>query len=286
MKKLISLLLLCLFMACDSFDHAEATKNILELHDAQRDYHFNANAEAFARQLAPNFISVNRGEVTQPTFEENFNRFSAYFNAVKFLKWDDVEAPIVRFSPDGSLAYTVVQKDVEAEYPNEEGNPMIGQTDFAWVTIYRKINQEWKVECVASTNKPDEYPPGKEERLKIRMEELNQAFVEADTARLNTLITSDYVHTNGNSAPISRDVWLNYIATRKSALDSGSLEILDYETSEVQIRLLENTAIVNAKVSVSEIRDGQQQQNSYQVTHVWKDEHGLWKRAAFHDGKI
>lgn len=286
MKKLFPLVLLCLFSACESLNQEAEIQQILDLHHAQRDQHFNANAETFVRQMSSDFISVNRGQVTQPTFEESFNRFDAYFNAVKFLKWDDVEAPIVRFSKDGTLAYTVVQKAVEAEYPNEEGNPMISQTDFAWVAVYRKTNKEWKVECVVSTNQSDVYPPGKEERLKIRMEELNQAFVEADTARLSTLITNDYVHTNGNSAPIGRDVWLEYIATRKNSLEAGSLEILDYQSSEVKLTILENTAIVNTKVAVTEIINGNKQENAYQVTQVWKDEHGLWKRAAFHDGKI
>lgn len=286
MKNLSPLLLLCFLSACTSFNHETETQRILDLHHAQRDYHFNANTEAFARQLSDDFVSINRGRITQPSFEENFNRFDAYFNAVSFLKWDDVEEPMVRFSKDGSLAYTVVQKTVEAEYPNEEGDPRIGRTDFAWLAVYRKTQNDWKIECVASTNLPDEYPPGKEERLRMRMDQLNQAFVEADTARLAQLTTTDYVHTNGSSKPIGRDNWLAYIASRKKSLEDGSLKILNYETSDIKITLLENTAIVNARVDVEQISNGQKQQRSLQVTHIWKDEHGLWKRAGFHDGKI
>lgn len=286
MKNISLPLLLCLFISCGTIDYDVETQKVLELHHAQRDYHFNGNAEGFARQLLPDFISVNRGLVNTPTFEENLKRYSSYFQGVKFLKWDDKEAPIIRFSEDGSLAYTVVQKTVEVKYPSSEGDSIIGRTDFAWVTLYRKTVAGWKIECVASTNQPDEYPPGKEERLKMRMAQLEKAFIEADTSQLSHLITSNYRHTNGSNSPIGRQAWLEYVASRKERLEKDSMEIVSYNTSDVNINMLENAAIVNAKVTVEQVLGDSTQQNVYQVTHVWEDAHGLWKRVAFHDGKV
>lgn len=139
-----------------AFDEAAERQKILALHHAQRGYHFNDNAEEFAQQMSEDFISVNRGMVSQPTRSENIERFGAYFKSVTFSKWDDVAEPIIRFSEDGSLAYTIVQKEVVLTYPMEQGDTIESKTEFAWLAVYRKKNREWKIESVASTNKPEE----------------------------------------------------------------------------------------------------------------------------------
>ncbi|MGH1366344.1 MAG: nuclear transport factor 2 family protein [Calditrichia bacterium] len=135
---------------------AEEKEQILKLHHAQRDYHFKKDSVAFANQLSDNFISVNRGVITTPKREETIARYNGYFSAVEFLKWDDVSDPIIRFSDDGSMAYTIVDKIVATTSPDEQGNNIEGSTHFAWTAIYRKHNGAWKIDCVTSTNKPIE----------------------------------------------------------------------------------------------------------------------------------
>lgn len=139
--------------SCTNVDLTAERNKILALHNAQRDHHFNKDSIAFANQLADNFISVNRGEITSPTQEATIARYNGYFSSVEFLKWDDVSEPIIRFSDDGSMAYTIVDKIVEVTY-EEDGIPVKGQTHFAWTAIYTKQNGEWKIESVSSTNKP------------------------------------------------------------------------------------------------------------------------------------
>ena len=129
---------------------------ILELHKAQRGFHFNKDSIAFANQLSKNFISVNRGVIHSPSKTETLSRYHGYFSAVEFVKWDDVSNPVIRFSDDGSLAYTIVDKVVVIRYKDEEGNPMEGKTHFAWTTIYKKYGDHWKIDVVTSTNKPEE----------------------------------------------------------------------------------------------------------------------------------
>ena len=46
-------------------------------------------------------------------------------------------------------------------YKDEEGQEIKGTTNYAWVAIYKKYDEEWKIDCIASTNQP-----GKEEILK------------------------------------------------------------------------------------------------------------------------
>ncbi len=156
--KVILFLSILVFFSCDSqrFDIEKATREILELHNQQRDFHFQKMAPEFASLLSENHISVNRGSVNTPTIEENTHRFQNYFDNVAFVKWDDIKPPVIRFSEDGSLAYTIVEKEVVVKYKNEEDQEILESTLFAWVAIYKKYGKEWKIDCVASTNKASE----------------------------------------------------------------------------------------------------------------------------------
>ena len=147
-----------LFFSCretieKNFDNEK--DKILKLHYAQRDYHFNKDSIAFANQLSDNFISINKGIIGMPKKEETISRYNTYFSSVEFVKWDDVSEPIIKFSNDGSMAYTVVDKIVVVTHKDENGNSVEGKTHFAWTAIYKKHGDEWKIDCVTSTNKPD-----------------------------------------------------------------------------------------------------------------------------------
>jgi Domain of unknown function (DUF4440) len=134
----------------------EEKEKILELHHAQRAYHFSKDSVAFANQLSDNFISVSKGNIRRPTKAETISRYHGYFSSVEFRKWDDLAEPIIQFSEDGTLAYTIVDKIVALTYPDENGNPIAEETHFAWTTIYRKYDDEWKIDCVTSTEEGDQ----------------------------------------------------------------------------------------------------------------------------------
>lgn len=140
----------------DNFYPETETHKILELHHSQRTFHFEKNAEAFVNLFSDNFVSVNKGKVIAPTVSENRSKFQTYFNNVEFKKWDDIEPPIIRFSDDGSMAYTIVKKEIIIQYLNDKKETTEEKTVFAWTTIYRKQNGEWKIECVTSTNQVEE----------------------------------------------------------------------------------------------------------------------------------
>ena len=152
---LLLLFILLTFYACDPSEKIDLEKEkakILELHHLQRDYHFNKDSVAFVNQQTDDLISVNRGEITFPKKSETLSRYHSYFSSVEFKKWDDVSEPIIKFSEDGKLAYTIVDKIVKIEFEDENGEISESETHFAWTAIYRKIDDEWKIESVTSTN--------------------------------------------------------------------------------------------------------------------------------------
>lgn len=138
------------------FNRSDAERQVLEVREQHRNAHFNKDAMKFVGSFTDDFISVNRGEITRPSGEQSLEMFQGYFDAVEFVKWDDVAAPEVRFSDDGSLAYVVTEKQVDLTYPGSEGETYLDQTRFAWIAIYRKTATGWKVEAIASTNKEPE----------------------------------------------------------------------------------------------------------------------------------
>ena len=157
---LTTLLLLCFLVACKEkqpvVSLADEKEKILKMHHAQRGFHFEKDSINFANQLSDDFISVNRGIISKPKREETISRYNGYFSSVEFVKWDDVSEPIVKFSDDGRMAYTIVDKVVEVNFKDENGKLQLGKTHFAWTAIYRKYGDQWKIDAVTSTNKPDE----------------------------------------------------------------------------------------------------------------------------------
>lgn len=149
MKKAFPVLWILLYGCSHPMPDLEKEKQaILQIEKKQRDYHFRKNAVLFSSVLSDSFLSVNKGSISMPTRKENTEKISQYFNSVEFIKWDDVQPPVIRFSNDGSLAYVTVQKEVIIQKES-----ILDTTHFAWVSIYKKGPGGWQIDCVASSNK-------------------------------------------------------------------------------------------------------------------------------------
>lgn len=127
-------------------------QRILVMHEAQRKHHFEKDTDAFVNQFSDQFISINNGVITRPSSAESLKMFGAYFSAVEFIKWDDVSDPIIELSDDGTMAYSIVDKFVVVAYPDTTGSVIKDTTKYAWSTIYRKYGNEWRIDCVTSTD--------------------------------------------------------------------------------------------------------------------------------------
>lgn len=125
-----------------------------------------------------------------------------------------------------------------------------------------------------------------EEKLLKSIEKFNKAFQNGNVAVLESMITENYLHTNGNSKSIGKKDWLDYLSKRENEIKSGNLEVIDYKLDETEIEFYRNTAIVTGKVVVLNKENGRIQKSEYRITNIWVNENGIWKRAGFHDGKI
>lgn len=124
------------------------------------------------------------------------------------------------------------------------------------------------------------------QELLTTIESFNTAFRNGDARTLNTMITDEYLHTNGNSKAIDKKSWITYMEHRSGSLARGNFEVSDYAMDEIDIAFYGDAALVTGKVSVTRKDATGIKTNNYRVTHLWIKEAGKWKRAGFHDGKI
>ena len=114
----------------------------------------------------------------------------------------------------------------------------------------------------------------------------NLYFKKADANELDALLTDRYMHTNGSSAPYTKEVWLNYIRSRKSKLDTKALVISDYGMTDITLTFYDQVALVNGVVFSKGEENGTSFDKKFRVTHLWVLKNDQWKRAGFHDGLI
>lgn len=140
------------FSGCTgSIDIGREKQNIRDILSQERKAHFDKNVDLFVSTFADSMISVHSGKTDRKSIDDYKKRFGPYFNRVTFSRWDDSKEPIIDISDDGSMAYAVVNKTVVLTYPDTLGKPFYDSTNYAWVSIYKKINGQWKGVCNAST---------------------------------------------------------------------------------------------------------------------------------------
>ncbi len=126
---------------------------ILALHQALIDGHWNRDVDAILRDVAADFLSVANGEVRRPTLDEMRANLAGYLDNTTFSEYRDLSEPIVGFSEDGSLAWSVVQVKVAGRRRLDDGTER--ELDFvcAWLTLYRRQDGRWLRTAEVSTFK-------------------------------------------------------------------------------------------------------------------------------------
>jgi hypothetical protein len=150
--QILILFLLAGIYSCSSTpDLEKEKKELLIIHNDQRKAHMEKNVALLVGDGWPDYVEVNRGLIQRPAKEESTKRFQSYFDAVDFVKWDDVSEPVFSFSDDATMATTVVNKLVITRRKTE-GN-RLDTAHYAWLAVYRKTGGKWRMERMASTNK-------------------------------------------------------------------------------------------------------------------------------------
>lgn len=138
-------------------DHAADRAALVALHEQQRTAHVQRRAELLVAGQADTLLGVSNGRVSATTRERARASFQAYFDDATFLAWDDVAPPRIRISPDGAMAFVVVEKRVHVSTsPAGGAAPVTERLRYAWLSVYEKRGGAWRMTAIASTDRPDQ----------------------------------------------------------------------------------------------------------------------------------
>ena len=149
--------LLITITSCSPAPDLEADRaELLRIHELQRTAHLEKDGELLASLISSDFVNIRAAEIDRPTPEEMAARIQPYLDRSTFLEWDDVDAPVIRISGDGTMASVIVHKSVRIRYQADSGEVQEGHTIFVWTELYEKREGEWKLTMVTSTDRPGE----------------------------------------------------------------------------------------------------------------------------------
>lgn len=129
---------------------------ILDLHRAEIQAHWDKDVDFFVRDISENYVAVAGGEISPRTVDQIRAQFSSYLNNTTFSEYRDLAEPLVGLSKDGSLAWAILQIRVVGQRRMEDGSDR--ELDFicAWMTLYERQGERWMRLADASTFKePD-----------------------------------------------------------------------------------------------------------------------------------
>src|SRR5215207_1912471 len=131
----LSILLLGLAACRPRPDLGVDRAELLRLHDLQRTAHLEKRADLLVASFADSLLNISGGALTLRSPAESRARLQSYFDQATFEEWEDLAPPLIRISPDGHMAYVVVQKSVRLIAADSAGAPRAEHTVFAWLEV-------------------------------------------------------------------------------------------------------------------------------------------------------
>ena len=136
--------MLILFVSCEPKpDLAAYRTEILELHKAAIRAHLEKDAGFFTRDLSPGYFSVGNGVIRHPSAEAIDIQFRDYLGNTEFSDYRDLEDPVIGFSDDGSLAWSIVRVHVAGKRKMVDDSVRQFDTTWAWITLYKRERDRW-----------------------------------------------------------------------------------------------------------------------------------------------
>lgn len=116
-----------------------AAVQLLKLHEEERRAHFETNIDLLQKTAPDQFISVANGKIYRVSKSEEKEMFEQYFKDAKYLKWDDLEPPIVKVSADGTMGWVIVRLEVRRLSAQKKEEGFI----YAGIMTYEKQDGKW-----------------------------------------------------------------------------------------------------------------------------------------------
>lgn len=143
--------LLLVATACS--DPADPRAELLRLQEVEQRAHLEYDAALLTSLFADTLVLVEEGEAEIETPAEAERRFSAYFDAVTFLEWSDLQPPGIEVASSADLATVRVRRRVRLASVDSAGRSAPEHTVFTWRETWRKEDGAWRLAAVVSTER-------------------------------------------------------------------------------------------------------------------------------------
>lgn len=120
-----------------------------QMNHLQRFAHVTANPDTMV-PAGSILAQAARGRVTVQTGAGMRVRFGSYFRASRFLEWEDVRPPFVRFSGDSTMAFRIVEKRVRLLVDGRHE-----AVRYVWTESWVREVGRWELRFVTSTDHPE-----------------------------------------------------------------------------------------------------------------------------------
>lgn len=126
------------------------TQSLLAMHARDRQAHLKGDADLLAAGMADQVINVAHGKVEIISREQMRRHFAQYFGQVKYASWEDTAPPKVFVSPDGRMAWMVIE--IKARLSDRSGAQAGVERGFisSWIATFEKQCEEWRGVGIAS----------------------------------------------------------------------------------------------------------------------------------------
>lgn len=128
---------------------------ILHIHELDLQAHLQGDAADPESRLSDHIVVVSEGNITTESKEDMYQRFADYFQKAKHSAWEDIETPLIRVAPGGTMvwgAFNVRSKYVET---SADGGPKAVEAVMSWLCTYEKQKGHWVMTSVATTYPSD-----------------------------------------------------------------------------------------------------------------------------------
>jgi len=157
----VFILLLCIFAslvtACKNkadnqpVDLEKEGQALLAMHMADRQAHFDTDANALFENSLDTFIWVGNAQIIHISKTDAIKRFEENFSGATYAKWDDLDEPIIRISDDGTLAWIITKLEVKRTKKDGSGEEVPEGFIYAGIMTYKKVGRRWLKEANVST---------------------------------------------------------------------------------------------------------------------------------------
>ncbi len=147
----IRLLIVMLAFSALAFaaDPAADRAALLKLHAQDRDGHLKGDVDLMTGQFAATFQEVVGGRIREMSRDAARQQIGEYLKSVKYTAWDDAAEPIIKISPDGQMAWMLVQTKVEVAPVNQPDAKRSFMNSA--IQTYEKGANGWQMTAIAAT---------------------------------------------------------------------------------------------------------------------------------------